>query len=396
MKVLLIGVGTVGQAIATVAAKRPWLEKMVLADYKLERAHEVSLKLAAPATFPVEQVDAGNTAQIVALARRYGVDLIMNAVTNTYNHFIFDAAFQAGCTYLDMAMEDTGASMGRYQFARAGHWEQKGLLAILGIGMDPGASDILAGYAAKHLFDDIDEIGIRDVGALKISGFEFAPTFSILDTIEECTDPALVWEEDKGWFTTPPFSEPEIFYFPEGIGPVECVSVEHEEVVLIPRWIKCRRVTFKYGLDAQFINAIRVIKMLGMDSPEPIDVKGVRVAPRDVVVACLPDPARLGDRMAGKTCVGAWVKGWKDGNPRQVYLYQSTDNADSMGRYGCQAVAFQTGACPVIAMDLLATGTWQGRGVLGPEAFDPDPYLALMPAYDLPCGMVEMDPHDRS
>jgi len=396
MKVLLIGVGTVGQAIATVAAKRPWLEKMVLADYKLERAHEVSLKLAAPATFPVEQVDAGNTAQIVALARRYGVDLIMNAVTNTYNHFIFDAAFQAGCTYLDMAMEDTGASMGRYQFARAGHWEQKGLLAILGIGMDPGASDILAGYAAKHLFDDIDEIGIRDVGALKISGFEFAPTFSILDTIEECTDPALVWEEDKGWFTTPPFSEPEIFYFPEGIGPVECVSVEHEEVVLIPRWIKCRRVTFKYGLDAQFINAIRVIKMLGMDSPEPIDVKGVRVAPRDVVVACLPDPARLGDRMTGKTCVGAWVKGWKDGNPRQVYLYQSTDNADSMGRYGCQAVAFQTGACPVIAMDLLATGTWQGRGVLGPEAFDPDPYLALMPAYDLPCGMVEMDPHDRS
>ena len=392
MKVLLIGVGTVGEAIATVAAGRPWLEKMVLADYNLERAREVSRKLAAPAAFPVEQVDAGNTAQIVALARRHGVDLIMNAVTNFYNRFVFDAAFQAGCTYLDMAMEDTGADMGRYQFARAGDWRQKGLLAILGIGMDPGASDILAKYAAKHLFDDIDEIGIRDVAALKIRGFEFAPTFSILDTIEECTDPALVWEQDKGWLATLPFSDPEVFDFPEGIGPVECVSVEHEEVVLIPRWIKCRRVTFKYGLDAQFIHAIRVIKMLGMDSPEPIDVKGVRVAPRDVVVACLPDPARLGDRMTGKTCVGAWVKGRKDGNPRQVYLYQSTDNADSMGKHGCQAVAFQTGACPVIAMDLLASGAWQGTGVLGPEAFDPDPYLALMPAYDLPYGMVEMDP----
>jgi len=392
VKVLLIGVGTVGEAIATVAAGRPWLEKMVLADYNLERAREVNRKLAAPAAFPVEQVDAGNTAQIVALARRHGVDLIMNAVTNFYNRFVFDAAFQAGCTYLDMAMEDTGADMGRYQFARAGDWQQKGLLAILGIGMDPGASDILAKYAAKHLFDEIDEIGIRDVAALKIRGFEFAPTFSILDTIEECTDPALVWEQDKGWLATLPFSDPEVFDFPEGIGPVECVSVEHEEVVLIPRWIKCRRVTFKYGLDAQFIHAIRVIKMLGMDSPEPIDVKGVRVAPRDVVVACLPDPARLGDRMTGKTCVGAWVKGRKDGNPRQVYLYQSTDNADSMGKYGCQAVAFQTGACPVIAMDLLASGAWQGTGVLGPEAFDPDPYLALMPAYDLPYGMVEMDP----
>ena len=147
----------------------------------------------------------------MALARRHGVDLIMNAVTNTYNHSIFDAAYQAGCTYLDMAMEDAGADMGRYQFARAGDWERKGMLAILGIGMDPGVSDVFARFAAKHLFDEIDEIGVRDVGALKISGFEFAPTFSILDTIEECTDPALVWEQDKGWFTTPPFSEPEVF-----------------------------------------------------------------------------------------------------------------------------------------------------------------------------------------
>jgi saccharopine dehydrogenase-like NADP-dependent oxidoreductase len=392
MKVLLIGVGTVGEAIATVAAGRPWLDKMVLADYNLERAQQVHDKLAAPATFPVEQVDAGDTDQMVALARRHGVHLIMNAVTNTYNHSVFDAAYQAGCTYLDMAMEDTGADMGRYQFARAGAWEQKGLLAILGIGMDPGVSDVFARFAEKHLFDEIDEIGVRDVAALKISGFDFAPTFSILDTIEECTDPALVWEQDKGWFTTPPFSDPEVFCFPEGIGPVECVSVEHEEVVLIPRWIRCRRVTFKYGLDAQFMNAIRVIKLLGLDSPHPIDVKGVKVAPRDVVAACLPNPAHLGDRMTGKTCVGTWVKGRKDARPRQVYLYQSTDNADSMKRYGCQAVAFQTGACPVIAMDLLASGVWQGAGVLGAEAFDPDPYLALMPSYGLPYGMVEMAP----
>jgi saccharopine dehydrogenase-like NADP-dependent oxidoreductase len=387
MKVLLVGVGAVGEAIAAVAAGRPWLEKMVLVDYNLERAREVSHSLAAP----VEQADAGSTAQIAALARRHGVDLIMNAVTNAYNHFIFDAAYEAGCTYLDMAMEGEGAGMGAYQFARAGAWEQKGQLAILGMGMDPGVSDIFARFAAQHLFDEIEEVGVRDVGALKISGFDFAPTFSRIDTIEECTSPAVVWEQDKGWFTIPPFAEPEVFHFPEGIGPVECVSTEHEEVVLIPRWIKCRRVTFKYGLDAQFMNAIRVINMLGMDSPRPISVKGVRVAPRDVVVACLPDPARLGDRMTGKTCVGTWVTGWKDGRPRQVYLYQITDNAFSMSKYGCQAVAFQTGACPVIAMDLLASGAWQAVGVLGPEALDPDPYLALMPAYDLPYGMIEIE-----
>jgi saccharopine dehydrogenase-like NADP-dependent oxidoreductase len=289
-----------------------------------------------------------------------------------------------------MAMEDTGAKMGSHQFSRAAQWEQKGCLAILGTGMDPGVSDIFAKYAAKNLFDEIDEIGIRDGAALKIEGYEFAPAFSLIDTIEECTDLPIVWERERGCFEAEPFSEPEVFDFPAGVGPIECVNIEHEEVVLIPRWIKCNRVTFKYGLGEKFINVIKVIKMLGLHSPEPVNVKGVQVAPRDVLVACLPDPAHLGDRMTGKTCVGTWVKGVKDGKPRQVFLYQATDNAESMARTGCQAVALQTGVGPVIVMELLAKGIWKGKGVLGPEAFDPDPFLALMAEFDFPYGMIEM------
>jgi saccharopine dehydrogenase (NAD+, L-lysine-forming) len=390
MKVLLIGAGAVGEAIAITAAKRPWLEKLVIADYNLDRARFVANRLGGPEKFPAEKVDARDTAQIVALARKHGAHLIMNAVSNIYNHFIFDAAYEADCTYLDMAMEDTGAAMGSYQFSRAAQWEQKNLLAILSTGMDPGVSDIFAKYAEKHLFDEIDEIGIRDGAALEIEGHEFAPAFSLIDTIEECTDLPIVWERGRGWFEAEPFSEAEVFNFPEGVGPIECVNIEHEEVVLIPRWIKCNRVTFKYGLGEKFINVIKVIKMLGLHSPEPVNVKGVQVAPRDVLVACLPDPAYLGDRMTGKTCVGTWVKGIKDGKPRQVYLYQVTDNAESMARTGCQAVALQTGTGPVIIMELLAKGIWKGKGVLGPEAFDPDPFLALMPEFDFPYGMVEV------
>ncbi|MBI3761883.1 MAG: hypothetical protein HY260_08505 [Chloroflexi bacterium] len=176
----------------------------------------------------------------------------------------------------------------------------------------------------------------------------------------------------------------------EGIGPVKCVNVEHEEVVLVPRWIKCRRVTFKYGLGDKFIGALKAIKMLGLDNKHAIDVKGVRVAPRDVVAACLPDPARLGERMSGKTCAGTWVKGIKDGKPRQVYLYQVADNETCMEKYGVQAVVWQTAVNPVIAMELLASGVWQGTGVLGPEALDPDPFLALMPKYDFPFELKEM------
>jgi saccharopine dehydrogenase-like NADP-dependent oxidoreductase len=258
------------------------------------------------------------------------------------------------------------------------------------MGVEPGLSDVLARYAEKHLCDEIDEIGVRDGANLQIQGYAFAPTFSIWTTIEECLNPPVIWEKDRGWFTTETFSEPEVFNFPEGIGPVECVNVEHEEVLLVPRWVKCRRVTFKYGLGDEFIGVLKTIKLLGVDHKYPIRVKGVEVAPRDVVAACLPDPARLGDKMSGKTCAGTWVKGIKDGKPRQVYLYQVADNATTMARYGVQAVVWQTAVNPVIAMQLLDSGVWQGVGVLGPEAFDPDPFMDKMAAYDFPYGIKEM------
>jgi saccharopine dehydrogenase-like NADP-dependent oxidoreductase len=401
VKVLLIGVGGVGEAIAVVARHQPWLEKMALADYNLKRAKEVQRKLGAWRKFPVEQVDAGDKRQIVALARKHGADLIMNAVDPVFNEKIFDAAYQAGCTYMDMAMtlsrphpadpyRQCGVKLGDYQFERAAKWEKKGLLAVVGMGVEPGMADVFAKYAEKHLFDEIEEIGIRDGANLEVRGYAFAPNFSIWTTIEECLNPPVVWEKGKGWFTTETFSEPETFDFPEGIGPVECVNIEHEEVLLVPRWVKCQRVTFKYGLGDQFIGVLKTLKMLGLDNKEKIKVKGVEVAPRDVVAACLPDPAHLGDHMFGKTCAGAWVKGVKDGKPRQVYLYQIADNETCMQKYGVQAVVWQTAVSPVITMELLATGAWSGKGVLGPEAFDPDPFMALMSKYDFPFGVREM------
>ncbi len=401
MKVLLVGVGGVGEAIAVVAKDQPWLKQMVLADYNLGRVQEVYAKLGSPGKYAVERIDASDQAQIVALAQKYGVDLIMNAVDPVFNEQLFDAAFEAGCNYMDMAMtlsdlhpsnpyQECGVKLGDYQFERAKAWEEKGLLALLGMGVEPGMANVFARYAEKHLFDEIEEIGVRDGANLEVRGYEFAPNFSIWTTIEECLNPPVIWEEGRGWYTTAPFSEPETFEFPEGIGPVECVNVEHEEVLLVPRWVKCKRVTFKYGLGDQFIGVLKTIKMLGLDNKEPIKVKGVQVAPRDVVAACLPDPAYLGDRMFGKTCAGTWVKGTKAGQPRQVYLYQVADNETCMAKYGVQAVVWQTGVNPVIAMDLLASGVWQGQGVLGPEAFDPDPFMAKMTEYNFPYGIKEM------
>lgn len=401
MKVLLVGVGGVGEAIAVIARSRPWVELVVLSDYNLERAREVQAKLGDPARFPVEWIDASDQAQIEALARKYGVNLIMNAVDPVFNEQIFEAAFNVGCTYMDMAMtlsephptdpfHQPGVKLGDYQFARAKAWEEKGLLAIVGLGVEPGMADVFARYAQDYLFDEIEEIGIRDGANLEVRGYEFAPNFSIWTTIEECLNPPVIWEADKEWFTTAPFSEPEVFEFPEGIGSVECVNVEHEEVLLVPRWIKCKRVTFKYGLGDEFIRVLKTIKMLGLDNKEKINVKGVQVAPRDVVAACLPDPAHLGDQMFGKTCAGTWVKGIKDGKERQVYIYQVADNEECMKRLGVQAVVAQTAFNPVIGWDLLEHGIWQGVGVLGPEAFDPIPFMERMAEYGFPYGIKEM------
>jgi len=401
MKVLLVGVGGVGEAIAAIARPRQWVEQIVLADFNLDRAKEVQKKLGDDNRFPVEFMDASKQENIEALAKKYGVDLIMNAVDPIFNKQIFDAAYNVGVTYMDMAMtlsephptdpfNKPGIKLGDYQFDRAKDWEKKGLLALVGIGVEPGMADVFARYAQDHLFDEIQEIGIRDGANITIDGYEFAPSFSIWTTIEECLNPPVIWEKDKGWFTTEPFSEHETFEFPDGIGPVDVVNVEHEEVLLVPRWLKAERVTFKYGLGEQFIGVLKTLHMLGLDNKDRINVKGVRVAPRDVVAACLPDPAHLGGKMHGKTCAGTWVKGLKDGQLREVYLYQVADNQQCMEKWGCQAVVAQTAFSAVIAMDLLKHGQWKGAGVLGPEAFEPDPFMEKMAEYGFPYGIKEV------
>jgi saccharopine dehydrogenase-like NADP-dependent oxidoreductase len=391
VRILVIGAGGVGAAVAAVARRRDFFERMVLADVDASRAQAAA---AGDERMAGVAVDAGDASAIAELARAERADAILNAVDPRFNPPIFEAAFEAGCTYLDMAMTlsdaERGVRLGDAQFAQAERWEEAGRLALVGIGVEPGLSDVFARYARDELFAEIDTIGVRDGADLVVDGYDFAPTFSIWTTIEECLNPPVIWERGRGWYTTEPFSEPEVFEFPEGIGPVECVNVEHEEVLLIPRWIECNRVDFKYGLGEEFIDVLRTLHKLGLDSKEPVRVRGVEVAPRDVVAAALPDPATLGDRMRGKTCAGTYVTGTaKDGRPRATYLYHVLDNERSMEEWGHQAVVLQTALNPVVALELLAGGVWEGVGVLGPEAFPPVPFLELLAEYGAPHGIED-------
>jgi saccharopine dehydrogenase (NAD+, L-lysine-forming) len=400
MRVLLVGAGGVGAAAAGIAARRDFYECLVVADRDPARARAAVAGLESRGLLAA-QVDASSADAVAALCREHGITHVLNAVDPRFVMPIFDGAFAAGAHYLDMAMSlsrphaeqpysRTGVKLGDEQFAAAGRWLDEGRLALVGMGVEPGLSDVFARYAADHLFSRIDEIGIRDGGNLVVEGHDFAPSFSVWTTIEECLNPPVIWEADRGWFTTEPLSEPEIFDFPDGIGEVECVHVEHEEVLLIPRWVDARRVTFKYGLGKEFIDVLKTLRKLGLDRTAPVMVGGVPVSPRDVVAACLPDPAALGNRMTGSTCAGTLVTGAdRDGAPLTVYLYHVVDNEWSMREYGSQAVVWQTAVNPVIALELLAAGVWQGAGVLGPEAFDAVPFLDKLIEYGSPWRMRE-------
>jgi saccharopine dehydrogenase-like NADP-dependent oxidoreductase len=403
VKVLVVGVGGVGAAFAAIAQRRPAFEKVVLADLDLGRARAAAEGLGEADRFEADQVDASDRGALVELIGRLAPDAVLNACDPRFNEPIFGAAFDAKVTYLDMAMtlshphperpyELPGEMLGDLQLAQHEQWQAAGLLALVGIGVEPGLSDIFARYAADELFSSVAEVGVRDGADLRVEGYEFAPTFSIWTTIEECLNPPLIWERERGFYTTAPFSEPELFEFPEGIGPVECVNVEHEEVVLIPRWVQCERVTFKYGLGQEFIDVLSTLHKLGLDATAPVRVRGVEVSPRDVVAAVLPDPAKLGERMTGRTCAGTWLRGTgRDGSPRSSYLYHLVDNEQTMREYGSQAVVWQTAINPVVALELLDRGEWKGTGVLGPEAFPPIPFLALLQEMGSAHGILELE-----
>lgn len=409
MRIYIVGAGGVGNALARILARRTFFDQVVIADYDSKRAEDAVAWIATrhpevAGKFSASTVDASSATSITQELRDHDATWVVNAVEPGFVQHIFQGAFDAGVNYLDMAMSlsiphptdphnTPGVMLGDWQFERQGQWVDAGRLAIVGMGVEPGLSDVFARYAQDHLFSEIDELGVRDGANLVVrndAGEEiFAPSFSIWTTIEECLNPPLLWEEGKGWFTTAPFSEPEVFDFPDGIGPVECVNVEHEEVVLMPRWLTAKRVSFKYGLGDEFISVLKTLNTLGLDKTDPVTVRTspgadgsrsqAQVSPRDVVAAVLPDPAIIGPRMTGKTCAGVWVTGkGPDGNPKEVYVYHTSDNEWTMDNYDTQCVVWQTAIGPAVALECVADGSWTGVGVLGPEAFDAVPFLDLM------------------
>lgn len=396
MNIMVLGIGAVG-SVATIRIQgKTIFERIVLADHRLAPVNGMAKRLRDPRIFPT-RIDASSVSEVEKTIRETGTDLLLNATLPRFNLILMQACLEAGAHYIDLAStwavnegREIIKHLGQDQFAMHEEFARKELIGITGMGIDPGASNIFAAYAAKHLFDEIDEILIRDGDGGVVKGYEFAPTFSPWVNIAECTSMPVVYENGD-YLLVEVFSGTEIFDYPE-IGPLKSCHVEHEEVVTIPKHIPCRRVDFKYALGERFIDILKTLHSLGLTRTDPVDVNGIKVIPRAVICALLPDPSKMGGLVKGKVCVGTLIRGRKGGKRKALYIYNVTDHEDAYREMGVTATAYQTGIPPVIAAELIAQEVVTQRGVFAPEELDPDPFMERLPQEGLPWTIREENP----
>lgn len=412
MKILLVGTGGVGEAIARIALERDpegiIFNTLILGDFDSERLRVVQGKLKDIKRFPTEVMDAKKKADIIRVAKKYDVDLILNSCDPSFNEVIFDAAYEAEKNYLDMAMtlsephptepfSKINKVFGDYQFAQNEKWQKKQLFALVGMGMDPGTSNVFARFSVNHLFDQVKKIMIMDGDNISVEGYDVPFGFSVWTTLDECTKPALIWTREKGLHAAPPHSGLIEFEFPAGIGKLELVDVEHEEVPMLTRTmtdIKTAKgvesIHFKYALGADFIKMLQNLRELNLTRID-MKVPGTELTPRDVVAKMAASPVELAPLYKGKACIGAYVEGIKDGLERKTFVYQVTDSEDMMRRIECGPVVGQTAYNAVIALELVAKGIWKSEGVVCPDQLPPEPFIALMDEYDFYAGLMDYD-----
>ena len=386
MKVLVLGAGAVGTVSALKFAQDAMVEKLVIADAVSARASLLADRLNDPRVTAIG-LDAGNRAAVVDALQKFGISIVLNAALPATNLDVMRACLQAGSDYIDLASAGTdvdGIPKMDDQFALDGEFKSAGCLALLGMGADPGTTNVYAAYAAKHLLDVVTELRVRDGDNSVCTGHDgFVAAFSPWVMIDECLCKAVAYREGR-YYLEEPLTGQEPFDFPE-LGVLSCYYVDHEESKTLPRFFpQARVIDFKLCMDDITLETLRVMKRLGLSSTDRVQVGDQSVTPRDLVVSLLPQPKDLAGRMRGKTCVGTLAKGIRNGTSKAYYIYNVTDHESAFASLGVQATAYQTGIPPVIAAHLIAEGVWRGAGVMSPEQFDPDPFLERLTAEGMP------------
>ena len=377
MRVAIVGVGAVGQVAASEVVKNHRVDKLVLADIYTNPAEELAaeLRLETGAEIVVKQVDASDVSSVESIL--HDMDVVIHSGLPENNFTVMEACLRTKTNYMDTASSDPTSLL--KQLSWDAKFKAAGILGIMGLGCDPGFSNIAARYAVDQL-DTVEGITILDGDKSEVDYDGFCSYFSPQTAIQECLAKPNYWTDDKGHQLYPtPFANKEEFEFPDPIGWLDCYSVEHEEVATlgdtIGRRKGCKHVEFKYALHPDFVNTLQVLSYLGLDSDEEIQVKGVKVAPRDVVVTTMPKPADLAGKIHGYSCVGALVKGTKDNRRKDLFVYTIANHDEVFQRTGFQATVWQTGIPPAVGVDMMAEGLLPQTGCIPPELIDPVLFL---------------------
>lgn len=385
LRAAVLGCGGVGQAIAQRLAESAHVSSLVLADRDprgakaaLSRAKQRKVEQVS-----VETIDAKDAAQVAALAKR--ADVVVNGTVPAFNLLIMEGCLAGGASYIDMAYgdKDYGHPMFTDQLRYHDRFVKAGKLALCSMGIDPGASNLFAKRTADRM-ERVDWVKVRDADTGTLEGHEFATYFSPESMLEEVIHPPLAWVNGK-WITTPPLEVHEVYPFPPPIGPTKVYRTDHEESELIPQFLgkPVQDVDFMITLDETFISFVKVLNKLGLTSFTPLDVKGQKVAPIDVVVAAMPRPDALAGKIKGNACVLVEVGGRLQGKDVKVRTWTTMSHEEAFGLCGIHATAYQTGMPVVVAVEMMARGEVSATGVRSPEALDPVAFVNHLPEHHI-------------
>jgi len=392
MKVLVLGAGAVGTVSALRVARRPVFRQLVIADAVPGRAQALADRINDPRVRGIT-LDAAREDLVVQAIRETGTTLVLNAALPVTNLIVMRACLEAGADYIDLASGGTeadGIPKLDDQFALDAAFRARGRLALLGMGADPGTSNIYAAHIAKHLLEEVTAFHVRDGDDSVYQGpGGMVAAFSPWVFIDECLCPATVYRDGRFDYAEP-LSGAERFDFPE-IGKLTCFHVDHEETTTLPRFFGAvRNADFKFTLGEDAIATLRVLHQLGLSRKKPVQVDGMAIVPRNLVVALLPKPVDLAGKLIGRSCVGTVGRGYQNDELKSFYVYSIADHEQAYAELGVQATAYQTGIPPVVAAELIAEGEWRGAGVMSPEQLDPDPFLDRLPSAGMPWQVRQM------
>ncbi len=394
-KVVIIGAGGVGGVVTHKCAQLPEVfSEIVLASRNEEKCKKIAAQIDRP--IRTAQVDADNVPELVALLKKEQPYLVINVALPYQDLTIMDACLEAGVHYLDTANyepEDTARFEYKWQWAYQEKFEQAGLMALLGSGFDPGATNMFTAYAAKHYFDEIHYLDIIDVNGGD-HGYPFATNFNPEINIREVSAECRHWENGD-FVTTPPMSLQQRFTCPEEVGSFNIYRMYHEELESLTRhYPSLKKAQFWMSFSDNYLKHLEVLENVGMTGIEPVEFQGQQIVPIQFLKQLLPDPASLGPRTVGKTCIGCWVRGVKDGRETAVYVYNICDHQACYREVQSQAISYTTGVPAMIGAKMMMQGQWMKPGVWNMEQLDPDPFMADMNRYGLPWKVIEAPDFD--